>query len=71
MCGGECTLFMSVSYKIHGEFNGVKGTGPLAEGSEGRQSLPFFEKPHDFLMHPIIITPCLFIGVCDILCIVN
>ncbi len=25
-------------------FNGVKGTGPLAEGSEGRQSLPFFDK---------------------------
>ncbi len=23
-------------------FSGVKGTGPLAEGSEGRQSLPFF-----------------------------
>ncbi len=33
-------------------FNGVKGTGPLAEGSEGRQSLPFFEKKHDFLMRP-------------------
>ncbi len=23
-------------------YNGVKGTGPLAEGSEGRQSLPFY-----------------------------
>ncbi len=33
-------------------FNGVKGTGPLAEGSEGRQSLPFFGKTHGFLMHP-------------------
>ncbi len=36
--------------KIH--FNGVKGTGPLAEGSEGRQSLPFFDKTHDFFMRP-------------------
>ncbi len=30
-------------------FKGVKGTGPLAEGSEGRQSLPFFDKLTSFL----------------------
>ncbi|MBF0344720.1 MAG: outer membrane protein assembly factor BamA [Nitrospirae bacterium] len=31
-----------MKYKITLYFNGVKGTGPLVEGSEGRQSLPFF-----------------------------
>ncbi len=34
-------------------FNGVKGTGPLANGSEGRQSLPSFDNTHEFLMRPL------------------